>query len=160
MVHGGDVAWVGPSTGSPRTSAWRQRADVQAIVDAANAETAVLRNQVIGTQQFDILRDPARLSESAMGNLVADAMRGNYPGVEAALTNSGGLRRLLGRPAVGAASSRRDHVGRGVRRAAVRQPHGDPDADRRAAGDGAAQRVLAGLQPGDRHRPLPAGCRA
>jgi 2',3'-cyclic-nucleotide 2'-phosphodiesterase (5'-nucleotidase family) len=69
-----------------------QRADVQAIVDAANAETAVLRNQVIGTQQFDILRDPTRLSESAMGNMVADAMRDYYPSVEAAFTNSGGLR--------------------------------------------------------------------
>ena len=65
---------------------------MQAIVDAANAETAVLRNQVIGTQAIDILRDPTRLSESAMGNLVADAMRAKYPGVDAALTNSGGLR--------------------------------------------------------------------
>ena len=27
-----------------------------------------------------------------MGNLVADAMRAKYPGVEAAITNSGGLR--------------------------------------------------------------------
>jgi 2',3'-cyclic-nucleotide 2'-phosphodiesterase (5'-nucleotidase family) len=41
---------------------------------------------------MDIRRDPARLSESAMGNLVADAMRARYPGVDAALTNSGGLR--------------------------------------------------------------------
>ncbi len=58
------------------------RADVQAIVDDANAETAVLRNQVIGTQSDDIRRDPTRLSESAMGNLVADAMRAKYPGVD------------------------------------------------------------------------------
>ncbi|HET7168037.1 MAG TPA: 5'-nucleotidase C-terminal domain-containing protein, partial [Candidatus Limnocylindrales bacterium] len=68
------------------------RPDVKAIVDAANAETAVLRNQVIGTQSIDILRAPTRLFESAMGNLVADAMRAKYPGVEAAYTNSGGLR--------------------------------------------------------------------
>ncbi len=27
-----------------------------------------------------------------MGNLVADAMRAKYPGVDAAFTNSGGLR--------------------------------------------------------------------
>jgi 2',3'-cyclic-nucleotide 2'-phosphodiesterase (5'-nucleotidase family) len=47
---------------------------------------------VIGTQQFDIKRDPTRLHESAMGNMVADSMRLKYPGVEAALTNSGGLR--------------------------------------------------------------------
>jgi 2',3'-cyclic-nucleotide 2'-phosphodiesterase (5'-nucleotidase family) len=56
----------------------------------------VLRNQVIGTQKFDILRDdPARLKESAMGNMVADAMRAKYPCVQAALTNSGGLRQDL-----------------------------------------------------------------
>jgi 2',3'-cyclic-nucleotide 2'-phosphodiesterase (5'-nucleotidase family) len=69
-----------------------QRGDVKAIVDAANAQTAVLRNQVIGTQLFDIKRSPTRLFESAMGNMVADAMRLKYPGVDAAYTNSGGLR--------------------------------------------------------------------
>jgi 2',3'-cyclic-nucleotide 2'-phosphodiesterase (5'-nucleotidase family) len=47
---------------------------------------------VIGTQQFDIRRAPTRLFESAMGNLVSDAMRLRYSGVDAALTNSGGLR--------------------------------------------------------------------
>ena len=52
----------------------------------------MLRNQVIGTQQFDIKRAPTRLFESAMGNMVADAMRAKYPGVDAAYTNSGGLR--------------------------------------------------------------------
>ena len=65
---------------------------MKAIVDEANAQTAVLRNQVIGTQQFDIKRAPTRLLESAMGNMVADAMRLKYPGVDAAFTNSGGLR--------------------------------------------------------------------
>jgi 2',3'-cyclic-nucleotide 2'-phosphodiesterase (5'-nucleotidase family) len=55
----------------------------------------VLRNQVIGTQQFDIRRAPDRLFESAMGNMVADAMRLKYPDVEAAITNSGGLRQDL-----------------------------------------------------------------
>jgi 2',3'-cyclic-nucleotide 2'-phosphodiesterase (5'-nucleotidase family) len=76
---------------------------VQAIVDKANADTAVLRNQVIGTASIDILRDPARLHESAMGNLVADAMLDKYPGVEAAITNSGGLRQdiLLTPPSAG-----------------------------------------------------------
>jgi 2',3'-cyclic-nucleotide 2'-phosphodiesterase (5'-nucleotidase family) len=64
-------------------------------VDDANARTAVLRNQVIGRQSIDIRRDPARLKESAMGNMVADAMREKYPGVEAAYTNSGGLRQDL-----------------------------------------------------------------
>jgi 2',3'-cyclic-nucleotide 2'-phosphodiesterase (5'-nucleotidase family) len=50
---------------------------------------------VIGRQQFDILRAPDRLRESAMGNMIADAMRLKYPGVDAALTNSGGLRANL-----------------------------------------------------------------
>jgi 2',3'-cyclic-nucleotide 2'-phosphodiesterase (5'-nucleotidase family) len=92
VVHGGDVEWAGGATRVAKTLGVTPRADVQAIVDAANAETAVLRNQVIGTQGADIVRDPARLSESAMGNLVADSMRAAYPGVDGALTNSGGLR--------------------------------------------------------------------
>ena len=92
MVRAGDVAWAGGATRVAKTVGVTPRADVQTIIDAANAETAVLRNQVIGSQANDILRDPTRLSESAMGNLVADAMRGKYPGVDAAITNSGGLR--------------------------------------------------------------------
>ena len=79
MVSGGDVAWAGAATRVAKNLGVAPRADVQAIVDDANAETAVLRNQVIGTQAIDILRDPTRLSESAMGNLVADAMRAKYP---------------------------------------------------------------------------------
>ena len=42
-------------------------------------------------QATDILRDPTRLKESAMGNMVADAMREKYAGIDAAITNSGGL---------------------------------------------------------------------
>jgi 2',3'-cyclic-nucleotide 2'-phosphodiesterase (5'-nucleotidase family) len=92
MISGGDVEWVGGSTRIARTLGVTPRADVKAIVDDANAQTAVLRNQVIGTQALNILRAPTRLYESAMGNMVADAMRLKYPGVDAALTNSGGLR--------------------------------------------------------------------
>ncbi|HET9346062.1 MAG TPA: 5'-nucleotidase C-terminal domain-containing protein [Candidatus Limnocylindrales bacterium] len=92
MVQGGDVAWAGGATRIAKNLGVAPRADVKAIIDEANAETAVLRNQVIGTQLTDILRDPTRLHESEMGNLVADSMRDKYPGVEAALTNSGGLR--------------------------------------------------------------------
>jgi 2',3'-cyclic-nucleotide 2'-phosphodiesterase (5'-nucleotidase family) len=62
MVAGGDVQWAG-----------RVRTCRPAIVDAANAETAELRNQVIGSQTADIRRDPARLNESQLGDLVADA---------------------------------------------------------------------------------------
>jgi 2',3'-cyclic-nucleotide 2'-phosphodiesterase (5'-nucleotidase family) len=92
MVKDGDVAWTGATTRVAKNIGVAPRPDVKAIVDQANAETAELRNKVIGTQSADILRDPTRLSESAMGNLVADAMRAKYPGVDAAITNSGGLR--------------------------------------------------------------------
>ncbi len=92
IVRGGDVLWTGTATRVAKNVGVAKRPDVQAIVDDANAQTAVLRNQVIGTQQFDIKRAPSRLFESAMGNMVADAMRLKYPGVDAAYTNSGGLR--------------------------------------------------------------------
>lgn len=92
IVHGQDVEWAGASTRIAKNIGVAPRADVKAIVDDANAQTAVLRNQVIGTQQFDIKRAPSRLFESAMGNLVTDAMWKKYPGVDGAYTNSGGLR--------------------------------------------------------------------
>lgn len=92
IVNEDDVEWAGGATRIAKNLGVAKRADVQAIVDDANAQTAVLRNQVIGTQQFDIKRAPTRLFESAMGNMVADAMRLKYPGVDAAYTNSGGLR--------------------------------------------------------------------
>jgi 2',3'-cyclic-nucleotide 2'-phosphodiesterase (5'-nucleotidase family) len=92
MVQGGDVQWAGGATRVAFNVGVAPRPDVQAIVDAANTETAPLRNVVIGTQANDILRDPTRLNESEMGNLVADAMRAAYPEAEAAITNSGGLR--------------------------------------------------------------------
>jgi 2',3'-cyclic-nucleotide 2'-phosphodiesterase (5'-nucleotidase family) len=95
IVDHNDVEWAGGATRIARNLGVAKRPDVQAIVDDANAQTAVLRNQVIGTQQFDILRAPTRLFESAMGNMVADAMRLKYPGVDAAITNSGGLRQDL-----------------------------------------------------------------
>ena len=98
MVKGGDVAWAGGSTRVAKDIGLAPRADVQAIIQAANDETAPLRNLVIGTQSADIKRDPARLSESAMGNFVADVMRAKYAdthGVDAAYTNSGGLRQDL-----------------------------------------------------------------
>jgi 2',3'-cyclic-nucleotide 2'-phosphodiesterase (5'-nucleotidase family) len=92
MVRDGDVAWTGAATRLAKNLGVPERADVKAIVDDANARTEALRNEVIGSASIDVLRDPTRLSESAMGNLVADAMRARYPGVDAALTNSGGLR--------------------------------------------------------------------
>ena len=145
-----------------------RRADVQAIVDAANAETAPLRNLVIGTQSADILRDPAAAQRVGDGqprrrrHARASSTEPDL-GVEAALTNSGGLRADLRitPPSAGGAAGR-DHVGRGVRRPAVRQPHGHRDPDRSAAPRGVAQRLQPGVQPGVpwRHRALPAGRRA
>lgn len=103
IVKGQDVEWAGAATRIAKNLGVAKRLDVQAIVDDANTQTAVLRNQVIGTQQFDIKRAPTRLFESAMGNMVADAMRSKYPGVDAAYTNSGGLRAdlLLSPPTAG-----------------------------------------------------------
>ncbi len=95
MVQGGDVIWTGAATRVAKNLGVAARADVKAIVDDANAQTAVLRNKVIGTQTIDIKRAPTRLFESAMGNMVTDAMRVKYPGVDAAYTNSGGLRQDL-----------------------------------------------------------------
>jgi 2',3'-cyclic-nucleotide 2'-phosphodiesterase (5'-nucleotidase family) len=103
MVQGGDVQWAGGATRVAKNLGVAPRADVKAIVDQANADTAVLRNQVIGTQSVDIKRDLTRLHESAMGNLIADAMRAKYPGIDAAYTNSGGLRQdiLISPPTAG-----------------------------------------------------------
>jgi 2',3'-cyclic-nucleotide 2'-phosphodiesterase (5'-nucleotidase family)/predicted AlkP superfamily phosphohydrolase/phosphomutase len=92
MLRRGDVAWTAAATRVAKNLGVEQRADVKAIVDKANADTAPLRLRVIGTRNSNILRDPSRLTESAMGNLVADAMRAKYPEAEAAITNSGGLR--------------------------------------------------------------------
>ena len=105
MVKNGDVAWAGGTTRIAKNLGVAGRPDVQAIVDKANADTAVLRNKVIGTATIDIRRDLNRLKESAMGNLVADSMRAKYPGVDAAITNSGGLRAdiLLAPPSAGEA---------------------------------------------------------
>jgi 2',3'-cyclic-nucleotide 2'-phosphodiesterase (5'-nucleotidase family) len=94
IVHGQDVEWAGAATRIAKNLGVAQRADVKAIVDQANTATAPLRNVIIGTQSSDIKRAPTRLFESAMGNMIADAMRLRYGylGAEAALTNSGGLR--------------------------------------------------------------------
>jgi 2',3'-cyclic-nucleotide 2'-phosphodiesterase (5'-nucleotidase family)/predicted AlkP superfamily phosphohydrolase/phosphomutase len=95
MVRHRDVVWAGGATRVAKTLGVAERADVKAIVADADAKTAVLRNKVIGTQLNDVTRAPTRLFESEMGNLVADSMRAKYPGVDAAYTNSGGLRQDL-----------------------------------------------------------------
>ncbi len=147
MVDDGDVEWVSPSTRVAKNIGVPARGDVQTIVDEANDETAELRNQVIGTQSIDLLRDLTRLNESAMGNLVADAMLSAVPGHRRCDHQLG--RSPPGHPhvaSIGQRGRRRDHMGRGVRRAPVRQPHRDRDPDRSATPTGAAQRLLAGVR--------------
>lgn len=92
LVDNNDVVWASGSTRVAKNLGVAQRADVKQIVDAANTATAPLRNRVVGRQTADIRRDPTRLNESPLGNLVADIMRSVYPTVDAAITNSGGLR--------------------------------------------------------------------
>jgi 2',3'-cyclic-nucleotide 2'-phosphodiesterase (5'-nucleotidase family) len=93
MVRDGDVAWAGGATRVAKTIGVARRPDVQAVVAAANAEVLPILQEVVGPQAHDIFRDITRLHESAMGNLVADAMLDKYAGeAEAAYTNSGGLR--------------------------------------------------------------------
>ena len=157
MVQDKDVAWAGGATRIAKTIGVTPRADVQAIIDAANAATAVLRNQVIGTQVNDITRAPEPRRR------VRDGEHGR--GRDAAQVP--GCRRRaheLGRLAAGAAvhtaqrgrAARRDHMGRDVRGAAVRQPHDDHHAHRSAAAGGVPQRLQRGVQPVDQHRTVPA----
>ena len=156
----GEVVWQGGSTRVAKTLGVAPRPDVQAIVDDANARTAVLRNQVVGTQADDVRRDPTRLSESEMGNLVADAMRAKYPGVDGALTNSGGLRAdlVVSPPSAG---EQPGEITWGEMFAVL--PFGNRTVLVTLTGEqlraALLNGVLAGVRPSDRHRPLPAGGR-
>ena len=152
MVRGGDVAWAGGATRVAKTIGVARRADVQAVVAAANAEVAA--DPPAGRRAAGVRHppDPTRLHESAMGNLVADAMLDKYADeAEAAYTNSGGLRADL--PCARRARRRglvRDHPRGAVRGPAVRQRDGRRDAHRRPDEDRVHQRVLAVLQLGGR----------
>jgi 2',3'-cyclic-nucleotide 2'-phosphodiesterase (5'-nucleotidase family) len=92
IVRDGDVVWAGGATRVAKDLGVTRRADVQAVIAAANTEVQPILSQVVGSQEFSIFRDPTRLHESAMGNLIADAMLDKYPEADAAYTNSGGLR--------------------------------------------------------------------
>jgi 2',3'-cyclic-nucleotide 2'-phosphodiesterase (5'-nucleotidase family) len=94
LVKHGDVVWAGTANRTAKNLGVASRPDVKQIVDEATATVADDLAVVIGTQTGDILRAPNRDAESAMGNMVADAMRLKYTaqGAEAAITNSGGLR--------------------------------------------------------------------
>ena len=77
---------------SPRTSASRPTRRCKRSSRPPTTRPPRCGTRSIGTQVDDIRRDPTRLHESEMGNMVADAMRAAYPEVQAALVNSGGLR--------------------------------------------------------------------
>ena len=162
MVKGGDVAWAGGATRVAKNLGVAARADVAAIVAKANRQTAVLRNQVIGRQLNDITRAPDRLHESEMGNLVTDAMREKYPGIDAAFTNSGGLRANLvfAPPSAGEAPG---EITWGEMFAVL--PFGNRTTiltlTNCTAPAGVPERLHAVLRPGlrRRHRSVPAGLR-
>ena len=63
---------------------------VAAVLQPYFDEVAVLKNTVIGETTVPIIRNYRY--ESAMGNLVTDAMRTVDPAIDFAMTNSGGLR--------------------------------------------------------------------
>ena len=93
IIAGIDAGASGVLTSTASVTAAQSDPD-QAGNTASQTTALVAGNTAIGMQQFDIRRDPLRRTESAMGNMVADAMRAMY-GVEAAFTNSGGLRQDL-----------------------------------------------------------------
>ncbi len=159
VIHGQDVAWAGTATRVAKNLGVAPRPDVKAIVDDANAQTAVLRNQVIGTQQFDIKRAPSRLFESAMGNMVADAMREVYANIDGAYTNSGGLRAdLICTPPSAGEASCEITWGEMFSVLPFSNRTRDPDADRRAVAAGVAR--MASRRPATRPSPPAASRRS
>ena len=97
-----------------------------------------------------------------MGNLVADSMRAKYPGVDAAFTNSGGLRQDLGLQPADRAVSSPCEITWGEMFAVL--PFGNRSGDphrspARSCEQAFLERVLAGVQLRDRDRTVPAGLR-
>ena len=133
---------------------------MQAIVDKANADTAALRNEVIGTQSGDIRRDPARLPR------VGDGQPGRRRDARAS------TRASRPRSPTPAACAQDILLARRRRRGeqpgeitwgevfAV-LPFGNRTVIETLTGAqlarGAAQRLQPGVQPAGRDRPLPAG---
>ena len=110
----GDVEWAGAATRVAKNIGVATRPDVQAIVDDANAQTAVLRNQVIG--YAGAVRHHAGAVRGCSSRRWATSSPTRcalkYPGVDAAYTNSGGLRAdLVCAPRRRRRGAVRDHVG-------------------------------------------------
>ena len=119
MVKGGDVDWAGGATRVAKNIGVAPRADVKAIVDDANAQTAILRNKVIGTQSHRHQARPRPSHRVGAGrhDRGRDARRSTR-GVEAAYTNSGGIRAdlVVTPPSSAGEPAGRDHLGRDVHR--------------------------------------------
>ena len=152
MVKDGDVAWAGGATRVAKTLGVARRADVQAVVAAANAEVAA--DPPAGRRGPGVRHlprsDPAPRVGDGQPRRRRDARQVRRRG-------RGGVHELgrpPGRPPVRPAERRRglvrDHARGAVRRPAVRQRDRRRDADRRPDADGVHQRVLAVLQLGDR----------
>ena len=141
-------------------AAYPRVAAVKAIVDKAVADAAVIGNQPVGKVTADIttafggapaVRDD-RASESTLGNLVADSLRGRAQGTGARRRRD--RRRQPGRPAQRAVlrAGRHHHLRRGQRGPAVREQPLDHHAHGCAVQDVAGAAVAD--QPG-RHGPQP-----
>ena len=94
MVQDGDVAWAGGATRVAKTigvAAARRTSRRSSPRPTPRSSRSSSRSS--GPRRSTSSAMPTRLHESAMGNLVADAMLDKYADeAEAAYTNSGGLR--------------------------------------------------------------------
>ena len=145
-------------------------AAMTALLDHYRPFLAELGQRPIGTISAPFLEAPNEAGESALGDLIADAMleqteAATAGGAQVALWNSGGDPRRSGRaarqPCRG--SDHRD-VCACVRRAAVRQPRGGSHRDRRGPGRDAGHRRLSGFSrrvvSGRSHAPSPGASRS
>ena len=161
MVKGGDVDWAGGATRLAKDIGVAQRADVKAIVDAANtrrADPEQGHRHRQPTSRHQARPDPAlRVGDGQPG-------RGRHAGARhpaprtRRYTNSGGLRQDLLHAAVAPASrtarSPRASCSPSCRSATTRRR----DPHRRADADGLPERLHARLRSElrRRHRPVPA----
>ena len=154
-------------------------AAIQAKIDDLNAQLLPILGTKVGESNVAVPRSDAvraetgrtdgRACESLVGDIVTDAMRQQY-GTDFAITNSGGLRADLTCPTADSATdfcpsslypfARRslpDHAWPGAGGAAVREPVGDGDDERRHAEGVPRDRRRAAAD--DRHRPVRPGLR-
>ena len=84
---------IDPSFRILDTAAFEPDPDVQALIDGFNAQLDEELNVAIGTTTtaLDSRRSSVRGGETAIGNLIADAMR-EAAGADIAITNAGGIR--------------------------------------------------------------------